>query len=77
MMVMNLKCIQKWRCHLCQVSLLWLEKILAEIIRKQLAEQIVLPAVAADTWFLLKASEGGLGRSGEAAKLLGMGFFFG
>jgi len=48
-----------------QVSLLWLEKILAEIIQKQLAEQIVLPAVAADTWFLLKASEGA---QGEAAR---------
>lgn len=42
-----------------RVSLLWLEKILAEIIQKQLAEQIVLPAVAAvlldvtndDAWF--------------------------
>ncbi|CAK8989713.1 Extended synaptotagmin-2 (E-Syt2) [Durusdinium trenchii] len=42
-----------------RVSLLWLEKLLAEIIQKQLAEQIVLPTVASvllditneDAWF--------------------------
>eukprot|EP00434_Breviolum_minutum_P012919 symbB.v1.2.011387.t1/scaffold760.1/size164708/8 len=42
-----------------RVSLLWLERILADIIQKQLAEQIVLPTVAAvllditndDAWF--------------------------